>query len=92
MIVADIFAVPPGDRKWRGWVLRQVKPGQLAALSAAIRSLHAEQYRSEERLNRINELVGLLMNGAGAGLLTITPAGAPTSPDRLSPDRLSPEA
>lgn len=82
VIAADINARVPGDKRWRHWTLRQTPAEQRGVLADALASVNSELHRAQQRLDRLQELTGLLMAGATAGLLELTtPRVVAASPD-----------
>lgn len=87
---ADINALPPRDKRWRRWPLRQASPDERGALAVALASVRSEQRRAQQRLAQLEELTALLMSGVTAGSLTLAAGPASPAPDSPGSDSLAP--
>ncbi len=56
-----------GAGHWKQWPLRRIDDGARPALGAALAQVAAERSRLAERLARLDELAGLLMDGTARG-------------------------
>ena len=85
VLAADITALPPGQRRWQRWPLRQVHHRERRGLVDALASVRLEQERAHERLAHLDELAALLMAGVTAGSLTVTPTASPQISHAFAP-------
>lgn len=67
LVAADIRARPPGSRRWRDWSLRRVLPERVPPLERALTTLADLRTEAERRLRAVDELDGLLADGAVFG-------------------------
>jgi hypothetical protein len=71
VVAADINSVAGGDKNWRQWRLRRTPDAQRHRLTAALAHLQHERQASRERLNRLEELANLILDGVAGGSLTL---------------------
>lgn len=68
-LAADINALPPAARDWKRWQLRLVPAAQRRKLSTALNDIETQRAAARSRLNTLDELATLMMDGvAGRGL------------------------
>ncbi|TFC65940.1 hypothetical protein [Cryobacterium sp. TMT2-4] len=85
VLAADITALPPGQRRWQRWPLRQVHHTQSRALTDVLASLRLEQGRAHERLAHLDELAALLITGVTAGSVTVSLTAGPQISHAFAP-------
>ncbi|RNE66742.1 hypothetical protein [Cryobacterium tepidiphilum] len=83
VMAADINALTAADKTWRRWALRRVPAGQACALNDALSAVSKRRQHALERLLRLDELSGLLMDGVASGGFTVASVDpTPPSPER----------
>ena len=90
IIAADINTQLPGNRRWRLWQLRRVRPAEGPALAQAIAAIRSQQAITRGRLAELDELAALLMAGTTAGTLTLTTPPHIPSPQSRAPAKGTP--
>jgi hypothetical protein len=90
IIATDISAQQPGNRRWRHWLLRRVRPTEGPALAQAIAAIRSEQAIARGRLTQLDELASLLIAGTAAGTLTLTTPSPLSAPESLAPPKGTP--
>ncbi|MGH3789179.1 MAG: hypothetical protein ACRDRG_22085 [Pseudonocardiaceae bacterium] len=71
VLASDINAIPVGARAWKGWQIRQVSPGERAALADALTAIEGQRADAQDRVALLGELKELLLRGATSGSLTL---------------------
>ncbi|MGI8418414.1 MAG: hypothetical protein ACR2P2_19895 [Nakamurella sp.] len=86
VVAADINAQPSGAKNWRAWPLRRVVGGTVPAVTTALVSIGRHRGLLTERLQQLDRLRTLLIDGLTSGNLTITsePTAAPVSVNSIS--------
>ena len=90
IIATDINAQQPGNRRWRHWLLRRVRPPEGPALEQTIAAIRSEQAIARGRLAQLDELASLLIAGTTAGTLTLTTTSPLSAPESLAPPKGTP--
>jgi hypothetical protein len=82
IVAADINALAPQHKRWKSWVLREVKATERVALVTALGSVRSLREAAVLRMTRLDELTTLLMAGSAAGTLTLTLASETSAPPK----------
>ncbi|MBK5237887.1 MAG: hypothetical protein JJE28_02110 [Actinomycetales bacterium] len=90
IIAADINAQQPGNRRWRQWMLRRVRPAEGPALAQSLAAIRSQQAIARARLTQLDELASLLMAGTTAGTLTLTTTSPLSPTESLAPPKGTP--
>ncbi len=86
VLAADIAALPAGHQRWKRWPVRRVPPEQSGALSQALAAVRQQQSQARDRLNRLDALAELLMEGAAERAFSITTTvSEPVRPTKGTP-------
>ncbi|MBO1268699.1 hypothetical protein [Arthrobacter cavernae] len=72
VLAADINSLPPQDKAWRQWRLRRTPYRQRRPLEVALAELQHEQDLTRQRLQQLDELATLILDGVAGGSLTLT--------------------
>jgi hypothetical protein len=72
VVVHDINGLNSADKTWRNWRLRRAPEAQRNPLANALKTLQHEQAEARQRLERLEELATLIMDGVAGGSLTLT--------------------
>ncbi|MFB9797381.1 hypothetical protein ACFFON_10605 [Arthrobacter citreus] len=71
VLAADINAVPSGDGSWKRWPVRRMDQGQ-EMLTAVLTELAQQRDAARKRLQQLEELTTLVLDGVAGGTLTVT--------------------
>lgn len=73
VVAADINAEPSGAKNWRAWPLRRVVGGTVPAVTCALVAIEQHRGLLAERLQQLDRLRTILIDGLTSGTLAITP-------------------
>lgn len=71
VLAADINAVPSGDGSWKRWPVRRMDQGQ-QMLTEVLAELAQQRDAARKRLQQLEELTTLVLDGVAGGTLTVT--------------------
>lgn len=73
VVAADINAATEQDKDWRQWRLRRTPDRQRHGLESALAQLQHAQHQARQRLDQLNELATLILDGVAGGSLALDP-------------------
>lgn len=71
LLAQDINTQPPTARRWRSWTVRAVDVGQQDRLSRTLDAVEQERLAALERVNQLDQLATLIMDGVASNTVTL---------------------